>query len=203
MKTSRAIPIALIGAAIAVGQLPFSVARSQEFAHEGIRVVEIIGQAAGNAAEEAWKRGNAHLDQRNYEGAIEEYSKAIEINPDYVHAYNNRGNIYRRQGEYEKAIEDFSQAIRINPDYAWAYNNRGSTYSRQGEYEKAIEDYSQAIRIKPDYADFYYNRGLARRDAGERQGAIEDFRRAADLYKNRGNNRLYDDAIEKIEDFSE
>ena len=45
--------------------------------------------------------------------AIADYSKAIELNPDFA-AYNNRGNVYNRQGKYTQAISDFNKAIDSN-----------------------------------------------------------------------------------------
>ena len=54
--------------------------------------------------------------QGDYDIAMSDYNKAIEINPNYVDAYNNRGNIYSQgKGEYDNAIPDYDKAIEINP----------------------------------------------------------------------------------------
>ena len=44
--------------------------------------------------EECIKRGNTHHAQKKFNAAIADYSKAIEINPDYADAYKNRANAY-------------------------------------------------------------------------------------------------------------
>src|SRR5690606_24766228 len=49
------------------------------------------------------------LDETDYEGQIASYSKAIELKPDYVDAYNNRGTVYTDQGNLEAALQDFDQ----------------------------------------------------------------------------------------------
>jgi tetratricopeptide (TPR) repeat protein len=137
-------------------------------------------------------RGAAYVVLGNYNQAIEDYDRAIEIRPGYVDAYNNRGSAYKGLGNYRRAIEDYNRAIEIRPGYVDAYNNRGNAYIALGNYKQAIEDYGRAIEIKPD-ADAYYNRGHAYADLGNHRQAIEDYGKAieikpdyADAYLNRG-----------------
>jgi len=68
-------------------------------------------------------RGIAFGEKREYDQAISDFDKAIEINPRYITAYNNRGVIYRLKGQYDKAISDFNKAIEMNPLDAEGYNN--------------------------------------------------------------------------------
>ena len=53
----------------------------------------------------------------DFDRAIRDYHKAIELKSDYASAYNNREIAYSKQGELDKAIQDFSEAIRLDPDY--------------------------------------------------------------------------------------
>ena len=68
-------------------------------------------------------RGKAFGERGQYDKAISDFDKAIEINPRYIRAYNNRGVVYRLKGQYDKAILDFNKAIEINPLDAEGYNN--------------------------------------------------------------------------------
>jgi tetratricopeptide (TPR) repeat protein len=68
-------------------------------------------------------RGAAYGEKGQYDQAISDFNKAIEINPRYNKAYNNRGIVYRLKGQYDQAISDFNKAIVINPLDAEAYNN--------------------------------------------------------------------------------
>ncbi len=71
------------------------------------------------------KRGVAYARKGQYDQAISDFNKALEINPRYATAYYNRGVAYARKGQYDQAISDFTKALEINPRYATAYYNRG------------------------------------------------------------------------------
>jgi tetratricopeptide (TPR) repeat protein len=68
-------------------------------------------------------RGAAYGEKSQYDQAISDFNKAIEMNPRYNKAYNNRGIVHRLTGQYDQAISDFNKAIAINPLDAEAYNN--------------------------------------------------------------------------------
>jgi len=57
--------------------------------------------------------------------AITDYTRAIELDPRNVLAYNNRGNAYLPLGKLEEAIRDYNRAIEIDPGTAAIYLNRG------------------------------------------------------------------------------
>jgi tetratricopeptide (TPR) repeat protein len=155
-------------------------------------------------------QGVAYGGLKQYEKAIEDFSKAIDLNPKYADAYNNRGNAYREIKQHEKAIEDYNKAIEHNPNLAVAYNNRGLAYRKIKQYERAIEDHDKAIELNPKYAVAYNNRGNAYREIKQHEKAIEDYSKAielnpkyADAYANRGITQLQtNEELDKaIEDF--
>lgn len=88
-------------------------------------------------AEAYYNRGIAYDNKGEYDRAIADYNKALEINPRHAGAYNNRGLAYYSKGEYDHAIADYNKAIEINPRHAEAYNNRAVAYYYKGEYNKA------------------------------------------------------------------
>ena len=141
---------------------------------------------------------NSAEKQREYDKAVGHYTEAIDLNPEYVNAYNNRGIAYRNKGEIDAAIQDYNKAIDLNPEHADAYNNRGVAYRNKGEIDAAIQDYNKAIDLNPEYVNAYNNRGIAYRNKGEIDAAIQDYTKAIDLnpehadaYCNRGEAWLH------------
>lgn len=92
-------------------------------------------------------RGKVRRELKDYQGAISDFTQAIERKPDYVDAYNNRGIIYDDLKDYQKAIADYNRAIQIQPDYAHAYYNLGQSYRALGEKQKALESYQKAAEL--------------------------------------------------------
>jgi tetratricopeptide (TPR) repeat protein len=119
-----------------------------------------------------------------YDKAIEQYTRALEINPNGARIYNERGIIYSKKGDQEKAINDFNRSIKIKQDYAIAYVNRGLAFYRAGNKSRAIADYNKAIEIKSDTSNAilsgaYFNRGLLYSSEADCAKAISDFDNAA------------------------
>jgi tetratricopeptide (TPR) repeat protein len=138
-------------------------------------------------------RGIAYGKKGEYELAIKDYTKVIELKRDYAEAYYNRGVAYVNKGEYELAIKDYTKAIELKPNNKEAYYNRGVCYGEKGEHELAIKDCTKAIELKPDYVEAYYNRGVSYGKKGEHKLAIKDYTKAIELkpnyaeaYNNRG-----------------
>src|SRR4028119_1862952 len=66
--------------------------------------------AAGTKAENFLIQGNEKYKKGDYQGAIQAFSQAIVLNPNYAQAYNNRGSARRTLGDSQGAIADFNQA---------------------------------------------------------------------------------------------
>ncbi len=89
-------------------------------------------------------RGIAYGKKGQYDQAISDLNKALEINPRLALAYFTRGLSYAAKGQHDQAISDYNKALEINPRDALAYNNRGLAYLRNGQYDKAWEDVYKA-----------------------------------------------------------
>ena len=150
--------------------------------------------------------GSALSDRGEYEKAIIEFKKSIELNPKDHESYTSLGATYYRQGEMEKAKEMFLKAIDIFYNSYRAHNNLGNVYNVEGNHELALKEYQEAIKIKPDFAEAYYNMGNAYKDSGDIQKAISAFQKALEFepdfaksYYNLGNCFLITEEIEKAQ----
>jgi tetratricopeptide (TPR) repeat protein len=92
--------------------------------------------AQGEAAD-FLNRGLQKARQGDYQGAIADYTLAIQSNPNSVEAYLNRGLANHDLGDFNKALADFNQALRINPNNVIALYNRGDAHMDVGDFTSA------------------------------------------------------------------
>jgi tetratricopeptide (TPR) repeat protein len=137
--------------------------------------------SGNNAAKEYLRTGDIKFKTGNYTGAIQDFTRAIQLDPKYVKAYLDRGVANKNLGNYKDAIKDYTRAIELNPGYAPAYNNRGNAKYSLNNLSSAIKDYNKAIELDPKYAEAYYNCGMVKDKLGDKKGAIEDLNKAEEL----------------------
>ena len=106
--------------------------------------------AETNSLNDAIKKGLEYQHNNQYDDAINEYNKAIEIDPTSATAYIARGECNIDRKEADKAINDFSKAIEIDPKSEVSYVTRGLMYGLKGDADKAIADFNMALKIMPN-----------------------------------------------------
>lgn len=131
--------------------------------------------AESTQAEDSFRQASTRLEQGNFQGAIQAFNQAIELNPDYMEAYCERGLSYALLGDYQKAIEGFRQAIEIDPNHVDAYARWGTALASVGDLQGAIEKFDEALQLDSNFVDAYYNRGLAYYSLNNFERAVEDF----------------------------
>jgi tetratricopeptide (TPR) repeat protein len=124
------------------------------------------------------RQGEKLADAGQYQQAIAEYTRSINLLPSNPEPYLGRGYVYEKMGEYQKALSDYSQAIALNPSDPQAYFVRGLLYDLLGKTREAVQDYSMTISLKPNDADAYYYRGIDREKLGNTDGAKADYKNA-------------------------
>jgi len=72
-----------------------------------------------------YNRGLTYIGRGDFDQAISDYTKAIELDPNLAEAYVSRGIVHARKSNLDKAISDYTKAIEINREYAYAYVSRG------------------------------------------------------------------------------
>lgn len=85
--------------------------------------------------------------------AVQEYDRAIEVDPDNLTAYNNKGYAFIRLGYFKEAIEPLKYAIDKDPSYIWGHYNLALAYWDQGERDKAVNEVAAVLKIDKHFRD--------------------------------------------------
>jgi len=158
-------------------------------------------------------RGNARTSDGDLKGAMEDYTQAIIMNPQFAFeysAYYCRGHVYDMTGNIKAAIQDYTNSIQLKPDIAEVFNNRGWDLFQSGNANAAMQDFNKAISLDTGYAEAYNNRGWIFYQSGDTKSALTDFSKTISLkpgfdkpYYNRSEIRLKNADFEgAIEDFN-
>ena len=100
-------------------------------------------------------KGNIQDNVReNFDGAINEYKKALKIDSEDWTIWYNLGVSYGRKGEADLAISIYKKVIKLNPESGATYYNRAVQYFTKNEFDKACEDFHCAKRLGIDQASF-------------------------------------------------
>lgn len=97
------------------------------------------------------------LDRRSYSSSLQDvindYDRALQLNPRLVFAWFNKGNLYYSAGDFTSALQCYSEAIKIDPSFGEAYFNRGLSYLQSGNKTQAFSDLSKAgeLGVLPSY----------------------------------------------------
>lgn len=120
-------------------------------------------------------RGVIHNLLGNYQAALIDSQRTIDLAPAFMDAYLCRGEAYLKLGNHPAALSDYSYAIQLDPGLAPSYLGRGIVHGQLRQYPKAIEDLSQAIQLNPDLVDALFQRGMIYLYTHQIQRSLLDF----------------------------
>jgi tetratricopeptide (TPR) repeat protein len=138
-----------------------------------------------------WNRGQFLRNERgDYEAALKDYTKAVEMEPGNPELLNSRGKTYfdmAGSGKYkaqeksliDKAIKDYTEALsktKITPkSKSEALSNRGAAFGMAGMPNESIRDISESIKLDSTNKNAYANRSIAYLNTGQYEKALNDY----------------------------
>ncbi|MBR0103583.1 MAG: tetratricopeptide repeat protein [Selenomonadaceae bacterium] len=138
-----------------------------------------------NDVEELLKRAKYLKNNKEYDRALKDYNKALELEPDNQDALFSRASYYKNLKEDDKALTDLNKLLELNSNYnSTAYFDRGLIYYRLKNYQMAIQDYTKAIELNAKSDSTYNNRGVAYENLGQYDKALADYDKALELDPN-------------------
>ncbi|MDH3885822.1 MAG: tetratricopeptide repeat protein [Desulfobacterales bacterium] len=137
-------------------------------------------------ADEYYAQGLVFYKSMEYDRSIDDFTKALEINPkdeENHKVYYMRGRSYLENRQYDQAINDFTKALEICPetDKATRFSimeSRGNSYHALNKNDAAIKDFSDAIALNLEHKNMKYvynNRGWVWQNKEDYQKALKDY----------------------------
>ncbi len=107
----------------------------------------------------SYNNRGVELQQRGkIKAAIEDYQRAIRLNPGYAEAHYNLADAYEEIPDYDKAQEEYQRAINADSMFYQAYNNLSRLYIlRRGDYGAALRLLDRAMNLKPQESPVRYS----------------------------------------------
>ena len=124
-------------------------------------------------------------DLKRFKESIEDFNKAIEIDPEYAQYYITRGDYFNKLKNYEKAIINYKKAIELNSEEVNYYYSLTTSYEDQKDYQNALLIYDKLAEISPEESSIYYYRGLLfQNHLKNNESAEKDYFQALELNAN-------------------
>ena len=167
-----------------------------------IGAILYFGKPKRKNADELFEYGLRKVNLGDIEGAIETFSKAIEINPNHDESYFHRAIEKEKIKQFDSAREDYSACIKINPNLAEYHWNRAFLKDDKNDFHGVIIDYSNFIKLWKEangamtYRHAFHNRGKAYFELKQFENAVKDFTKVVQLdpdsnYSNPGSDSPY------------
>jgi lipoprotein NlpI len=106
-------------------------------------------------------RGECFRILHQYDRALEDYARAIEIDPQSVYPYTNRAEVHRLQGNYGNVVADAARAIQLDPGMNATYTIRALAYEKLGNSAAARADYNKALALPSKGGDGPWAKAVA------------------------------------------
>ncbi len=141
--------------------------RAREAALNAIELDETLPEAHEAMAVVKW------YGDWDWAGAEREFNRALQINPNFVHAQVNYSNLLLQQKRFEEALQVIRQAKAYDPASLRAMGKEGDVYLFMRQYDRAIEIFHKVLDLSPDFVPNQRSLSLALSLQGRHQEAIE------------------------------
>ena len=125
--------------------------------------------------------GILNIKKDNYDNAINDFKKAIDINPKFSSAYTNLGAAYEKLNDYSRSAENLTIACNLDPNSDIIYNNLGNVLGKQKKFEEAIINIKKAIAINANNFKACFDLGNIYSDLEKFDDAIKYYKQALEI----------------------
>ncbi|MFD1553642.1 tetratricopeptide repeat protein [Putridiphycobacter roseus] len=117
----------------------------------------------------------------DWEGAVKELDKAIELSPEFQKAYHYRAILHSTLQQKEQAMKDIDKAIELDNKSVESYFVRAGLFAEQGNFKNTVAELDVIISLDPNNGKAYDRRGYAKIELGEKDSGCQDLNKAREL----------------------
>ena len=161
-----------------------SLARALLDTHQSRAALECCDVLVGTqpkSAESWFLRGNALQQLAGHAEAIDNYGRALTLQPNFPAALNNQGHSLRSLRHAARSLDAFERALAMRPSYPLALNNRGLALLDLKRMPEALRSFDDALALHPRFPEALANRGAALLAMKRFAQAAQTFERLVDL----------------------
>lgn len=127
--------------------LAFLVSKDSRYLDQAERLLRNAEDKAPNNKLVYIGLGDLYHQQGIGELPLDNYMKAIELEPTFMKGYLRAGQELKKEGELNKANDVFQKGLDQNPGYAPLYREKGELWYGAGQYEKALENMRKYVEL--------------------------------------------------------
>jgi tetratricopeptide (TPR) repeat protein len=184
------------------------IALTSDMAQTHFATIKTLGdriKSNPSDADNYFMRGINYVTVQDYSNALDDFTHAIDLQPDFMLAYFCRANtLYKLldfkmnnpdanskkddislgklyKHDFDVILNDYNKAIGQAPNFAFARFNEGNLLCQEKDFQSAIDCYTEAIKAQSDFAEAYFNRGLAYLYINDTKRGIADLSKAGEL----------------------
>ena len=130
------------------------------------------------------------MKEKRYEEAIEDFDRALEIDPEYALAFSNRGYVKYKLTLLDDALEDVKKAIALDPDDVYFYENLAEIHIAMDVMDNAKKSIEKIKELDPDFHGLFHIDGLIHHKEGNLNDACQAWKKAVELGSREAQEKL-------------
>lgn len=148
---------------------------------ESIQVLEQVLKSDPDRADVHEAIATAHFILKQYDQAVEHFTRVMQLKPMDAKAYINLGAVFNRKEEFQKAADVLKRAVSRDGKAVEAYYNLGIAYRGLKQPAMAVNSYKEAIKLNPRMLDAMQNLGNTYLEMNNYKAAIEQYKKALEI----------------------
>jgi tetratricopeptide (TPR) repeat protein len=166
-----------------------------------LSAVSLVGFSQN--AKQYFKAGESFVEAGNQKDAIAQFTKAIELNPDYLQAYVSRAEAYKAIDELQKAADDYKRALVFESSEIELYYSASEVNYLLKNYPEALDLINKGITLSPKHEEAYRLLSQIQTATEDYSNALASIDKALKLKDNPENNYSHGQISERMKNYNQ